>query len=161
MEDSKAPGTDDISSDVYKIGGAKINNQLARFYKQILTEKKIPTAWKEAKIILLHKKGDKEDIKNYRPISLLSHVFSHETFKTESRESLIKISREQRGVLQGDTISPKIFTAAMEQIFKQLDLEKRGINIDGEWLTDLWFADDVALTSPSVETLEVQLNTEY
>ncbi|XP_072039168.1 uncharacterized protein [Amphiura filiformis] len=47
----------------------------------------------------------------------------------------------------------------MEQIFKHLNLEERGINIDGEWLTDLRFADDVALTSPSGKDLEVQLNS--
>ena len=56
-----------------------------------------------------------------------------------------------RGVRQGDTISPKIFTTAMEEIFKKLDLEERGINIDGEQLTDLRFADDVALLSSTVK----------
>ena len=49
----------------------------------------------------------------------------------------------------GDTISPNIFKAAMEDIFRKLDLEQKG-NIDGEWLTNLRFADDVALTSTSV-----------
>ncbi|XP_072017025.1 uncharacterized protein [Amphiura filiformis] len=46
----------------------------------------------------------------------------------------------------------------MEEIFKKLDLEKQGINIDGEWLTDLRFADDVALTTTSVKDMETQLN---
>ena len=65
-----------------------------------------------------------------------------------------------RGVRQGDTISPKIFTTAMEvEIFKKLDFEEQGMNTDGEWLTDLRFADDVALTTPSVEDMEVQLNS--
>ena len=47
----------------------------------------------------------------------------------------------------------------MEQIFKNLDLDKNGINIDGECLTDLRFADDVALTTASVKDMEVQLNS--
>lgn len=64
-----------------------------------------------------------------------------------------------RGVRQGDTISPKIFTAAIEEeVFKKLDLTERGINIDGEWLTDLRFADDVALVTASVKDMEHQLN---
>jgi hypothetical protein len=51
-----------------------------------------------------------------------------------------------------------MFTTAMEEVFKKLDMDKRGVNIDGEWLTDLRFADDVALTTTSVKDMEVQLN---
>ena len=61
---------------------------------------------------------------------------------------------------QGDTISPKIFTAAIEgEVFKKLNLEKNGVNVDGEYLTDLRFADDVALTTTSVKDMEVQLKS--
>lgn len=75
MKKSKAPGIDELTSDILKEGGKATVVQLAGLYNQILTEKKIPTSWKEAKIILLHKKGDKAKIKNYRPISLLSHTY--------------------------------------------------------------------------------------
>ena len=37
----------------------------------------------------------------------------------------------ERGVRQGDPISPKLFTAVIEEIFKKADLGK-GLNIDGE-----------------------------
>ncbi|GFO20732.1 endonuclease-reverse transcriptase [Plakobranchus ocellatus] len=46
-----------------------------------------------------------------------------------------------RGVRQGDPISPKLFTAAIEMISRKADLE-HGLNVDGETLTNLRFADD-------------------
>ena len=51
-----------------------------------------------------------------------------------------------------------MFTAAMEEIFKKLNFQERGLNIDGEKLTDLRYADDVALITSSVEDMEIQLN---
>ena len=46
----------------------------------------------------------------------------------------------------------------MEDIFKKLNLQERGLNVDGENLTDLRFADDVALIATSLKDMEVQLN---
>ena len=46
----------------------------------------------------------------------------------------------------------------MEGIFKKLYLQERGILIDGEPLTDLRFADDVAFITTSVKDMETQLN---
>ena len=40
-----------------------------------------------------------------------------------------------------------------EEIFKKLDCEEQGVNIDGKWLTDLRFADD------HIKDIEVQLNS--
>lgn len=56
MKENKAPGTDDITSDIFKIGGDEIYTQLAKLYNNIIQEKTIPKCWKDAKIILLHKK---------------------------------------------------------------------------------------------------------
>ena len=44
-------------------------------------------------------------------------------------------------------------------MFKKSNLEEKGINIDGEQLTDLRFADDVALTTTSVKNMEDQLRS--
>ena len=49
-----------------------------------------------------------------------------------------------RGVRQGDPLSSKSFTAVVEGVFKKAGISK-GINVDGENLTNLRFADDVAL----------------
>ncbi|GFS11199.1 endonuclease-reverse transcriptase [Elysia marginata] len=63
-----------------------------------------------------------------------------------------------RGVRQGDPISPNLFTAAIEEIFKKSELSN-GINIDGEILTNLRLADDVALLTESTPLMREQLNT--
>lgn len=50
-----------------------------------------------------------------------------------------------RGVRQGDLISPKLFTLVLEDIFKKLKWENKAINIQGEQLSNLRFADDVVI----------------
>ena len=61
-----------------------------------------------------------------------------------------------RGVSQGDPISPKLFTATIQEVFKNAQLEEKGINIDGEKLSNLRFADDVAVTTEDVTDTEHQ-----
>ena len=64
----------------------------------------------------------------------------------------------KRVVRQGDPISPKLFTAAIEDIFRKAELTD-GIDMDGETLTDLRFADDVALLTKTPQQMESQMNT--
>ena len=91
-------------------------------------------------------------------IQLLEDMYTDATAKIHIENDVSKTINIERGVRQGDTISPKIFTTAMEDIFKKLNLQERGLNVDGEKLTDLRFADDVALIATSVKDMEVQLN---
>ena len=64
-----------------------------------------------------------------------------------------------RGVRQGDPIFPKLFTATIQEVFKNAQLEEKEINIDGEKLSNLRFADDVASTTGDVRDMEHQLIT--
>lgn len=47
-----------------------------------------------------------------------------------------------RGVRQYGSISPKLFTVALEDIFKQLSWGNFGVNINKRMLNNLRFADD-------------------
>ena len=64
-----------------------------------------------------------------------------------------------RGMRQEDPISPELFTATIQKVFKHAQLEEKGINIDGEKLSNHRSADDVALTIEDVRDMEHQLIT--
>ncbi|EPB71004.1 hypothetical protein ANCCEY_09909 [Ancylostoma ceylanicum] len=59
----------------------------------------------------------------------------------------------EKGVRQGDTISPKLFTSALQYAMSRLNWEDKGLTIDGTKLSNLRFADDIVLISDN--TLEV------
>lgn len=59
---------------------------------------------------------------------------------------------------QGDTLSPKLFNAGLEQVFRMLKWDNKGIRINGENLNHLRFADDIVLISNNGEEVEEMLN---
>lgn len=59
-----------------------------------------------------------------------------------------------RGIRQEDTISLKLFNWALEGILKTLDWPDVGVNINGERLTNLRFADDIVLFTDNEEDLQ-------
>ena len=212
-----------------KVGEYTYSKTFAKLYTKCLSERRIPTAWKNAKMKIIFKKGNKKDIKNYIPICLLSNIYKvltkvltkmlektldenqpREQARFRSRYSttdhihvinqlkekcreyniplfitfveyekafdsvqtqavltslqeqgiedvyiellneiytnssmtvpLHKVSNKiniRRGVRQGDTTSPKLFTAALERIFRRLTWETRCLKIDGEYLSHL------------------------
>ena len=71
----KAPGVDGIYSEMIKAGGSTITNALHKLFNKILLTNKIPEDFKKAEIVLIYKKGDRKECKNYRPISLLNHTY--------------------------------------------------------------------------------------
>uniref|UniRef100_A0A0K0DF11 Reverse transcriptase domain-containing protein n=1 Tax=Angiostrongylus cantonensis TaxID=6313 RepID=A0A0K0DF11_ANGCA len=51
----------------------------------------------------------------------------------------------KRGVRQGDTISPKLFTATLQNVMRALEWNNMGVKIYGRQLLHLHFADDIVL----------------
>jgi len=255
MKNKKAPGEDNIPIEAIKEGGPVLLEMVTVLFNKCLEQERVPEAWENAVITLLHKKGDITKLENYRPISLLSHLYklfmkvltkrmtkkldfyqpieqagfrsgfstndhlqvlrsliekcneykipivlcfidfekafdsvelwsildSLDECRIDSRytrtikhiymnaTSCVKLHKTTdkfqigKGVRQGDTISPKLFTSCLETIFKKFDWSEMGININGKFLNNLRFADDIVLIATSMEQIEtmlLQLNDE-
>ena len=59
--------------------------------------------------------------------------------------------------MQGDTISPKLFTSCLEDTFRSLNWEKSGMNITVKYLNHLRFADDIVIISETKEQLQAMV----
>ena len=75
LDHSKAPGEDNITGGVLQDGGEAIVNLLTWLFNKCLQLCQVPKAWQNAVMILLHKKGNMSDIKNYRWIGLLPIIY--------------------------------------------------------------------------------------
>lgn len=249
MQTGRSAGLDNIYSEDIKAGGYTLYKAIAERISLYLKIGKIPNSWKTSKTVLLFKKGNTEDIKNYRPICLLSHIYKLMTriilnriqrtleengsreqagfkrgystidhihtvtqvtekcteyqqplcflfidfkkaFDTVEHNAVLKSLIDQgidpsyvriiqdinsntstqitmfntpikiqinRGVRQGDVISPNLFTSTLQTMLGKIQL-KGGINIDGEKLQILLFADDIILISETPKELETMLN---
>ena len=71
MPNGKAPGEDGISVEVLKAIGFQIYLALAKRFTRYLRQKAIPTSWKTSREVIIHKKGDREDLAYYRPITII------------------------------------------------------------------------------------------
>jgi exonuclease III len=75
QKNHKAPGDDKITNELLKRTETAIIQILKQLFNDILDTETIPKQWTESVTILLHKKGDKNRIENYRPISLMSNLY--------------------------------------------------------------------------------------
>ena len=249
MKPNKAPGPDDLEIDLVKTAGEPLAEELAKLFTRCLEIRKIPEVWRKSNLTIIFKKGNKKELKNYRPISLLPQIYKIFTkiitkriekkldeaqtteqagfrkgFSTMDHIHTINQLREKcnqynlplcltfvdfekafdsveidtilqslvsqgieltyihllrdiysnctstatlgensieinikRGVRQGDTISPKLFTACLEQVFCNIDWKDKGINVDGKNLHHLKFADDIIIISKNLEDAESML----
>ena len=72
MKNGNEAGKDQVNIETLKAGDETIiAKQLAMLYTKCITERRIPKTWK----VIFFKKGNRKDIKNYRPICLLSNMY--------------------------------------------------------------------------------------
>ena len=71
LDANKAHGHDQISIRMLKILGKTICERLECIFREFLNTGLFPLEWKKANLVPVYKKGDKQSLKSYRPISLL------------------------------------------------------------------------------------------
>ncbi|KAI0221448.1 hypothetical protein LSAT2_027204 [Lamellibrachia satsuma] len=76
LKKGKAPGLDDIQTELIKQLGPKARDWLLRFFNSCTASKKIPKLWRQAKVVAILKPGkDPSEAKSFRRISLLCHTY--------------------------------------------------------------------------------------
>ena len=138
LNTNKAHGPDGISVAMIKLCGDSLSVPLGLIFRIILRTAKFPNQWKKANVTPIHKKGDKQLIQNYRPISLLpifAKVFEKILFKYLYNHLVQNklITSNQSGFRPGDSVTNQL-TYLVHEIFKNFDcpenFETRSIYLD-------------------------------
>lgn len=74
LKNDTSPGCDGIKSNVFKVNKEYICKPVKVIINKCFSEGVFPQVCKKAVVIPIHKKGDKKDVNNYRPISLTTII---------------------------------------------------------------------------------------
>ena len=138
LNTAKAFGPDNISAKMLQICDNSIVLPISLIYNNIITTGIYPDLWKLANVIPVHKKGDKQNVTNYRPISLLpicgkmfEKIVFNQLYSYFVSNDLI--TKNQSGFRAGDsTINQLIeFTNIIHKAFdNKPSLETRSVFLD-------------------------------
>ena len=93
MKCKKRYGEDGITNETIKCCRPIVEKCIAIAFNKCIRKKTYPKCFKTAKVIPLHKKGDKTDPSNYRPISLLSSL--GKVFEKLLHKRMVKICEKE------------------------------------------------------------------
>ena len=111
----KACGSDKILPEMLKTAGEIVVGFLTKLFNQVFNSGIYPDKWREAIIVPVFKKGNRDSPNNYRGISLLSLIAKCYTNILNARlyswlEDNKKITDTQAGFRKGYSTSDHIFT---------------------------------------------------
>ena len=95
LDPSKARGLDQISIRMVQICDKAICKPLHLIFSSCIESGIFSTEWRMANVVPIHKRDDKQDVKNYRPVSFLpifGKIFERQINQILSKEILVLIS---------------------------------------------------------------------
>ena len=138
LDPNKATGSDGISCHMLRLCDNSIVLPLKLIFENILASTVYPDLWKKANVTPVHKKNDKQQIKNYRPISMLpicgkmlEKIIFNRLYSYLSTQNLI--TKNQSGFRPGDSTTNQLlyFTNEIHKAFDDpKSLEVRSIFLD-------------------------------
>ncbi|GBG59413.1 hypothetical protein CBR_g38439 [Chara braunii] len=137
MAKGKSPGVDGLSVEFYATNWGVLDPLLVELYNEVLVGGKLGKGMTHGVITVMFKKGDKSEVRNWRPISLLN--VSYKILAKALTHMLSKylpelVEKDQGAFVQGRSIFNNIVTAIesleliqeenRDMVVRLLDLEK-------------------------------------
>ena len=134
IKNGKEAGKDEVNIETLKAGDETIAKQLAKLYTKCITERRVPKTWTTSVAFVDYEKAF-DSVQTQAILSSLQaqgiedvyieilkdiYIYTDSSVTVHLHKESEKI-RIKRGVRQGDTISPKLFTATLESIFRRLN----------------------------------------
>ena len=123
LDDNKATGPDRIPATLLKCCAPYISSSLSDLFNKSLSSGKIPAEWKVSNIIPIPKGGVKNDVSNFRPISLLpivSKVLERCIYDQIINHVSSQLHNLQFGFLRGRSTTSQLLQV-LHEIGKSLD----------------------------------------
>jgi Notch-like protein len=114
LNNNNSSGFDEIPNKIVQVGGNCISKLLAYIFNKSLFQGKFPDHLKFSTVTSLFKNNDSPQIKNYRPVSLLTS-FS-KTFEILIYQGLVKHIIIPKQIFQNNLILGKVFRLTMQHI---------------------------------------------
>ena len=133
-----APGIDGIPIEFYKSFSKELAPLMANVYNEMILQGRMPDSVATAVVVLFYKKNDKKDLKNYRPISLLTAEYKilakimAERLKT-CLPTLVHPNQQgfvQGGDIRGNILLQKLTAQFCAERLLPLDGAREGLNAD-------------------------------
>ena len=153
MQDNKAPGDDGLPKEFYTTFWEELKGPLLEVYNESLRMGKLPPSMREGIISLLFKKGEKNDIKNWRPLTLLGvdrKILAKALFFRLQGVAGKVVGEEQTCVIPGRSMSDSLALVRDSYLYAVdrrvplciagLDLEKAFDRINHEYLKEVMVA---------------------